>query len=198
MDKIKEVFQKHYQDIIVHGSYKFTISREQSINILHDVYISIDKTITNNKKEHDFSTEKKILNYIYYCYSSRFHELYKKQERKKELDTIFHEKISADTDEVLEKTEIELQKEKILNYVFEYLNKEVQERTHEIKISDINIAIFKFYLYNNLSPLKIKEKINMSRWMIDYSIKSCIEIINESKEVTKLYIELQRLRDEIE
>jgi hypothetical protein len=116
------VFEQNYKLILKNAHYKYKIDTSDLKDIMHNVYISCSNAILN-KGGQDFSTDKKILNYIYYSVSSAIKKHFKNYEETIESnDNLFYDTIVDYKDDL-----IETGKDLFYDKFFEYLNRLVSK-----------------------------------------------------------------------
>jgi RNA polymerase sigma factor (sigma-70 family) len=169
--KFVSVYENKYKTIKQHTAQKFFLSSDEADNMINEVFLSISKTLLKegNENKHDFSTDKKILNYIYYCCASFCKTTFKNQAK------IVYEEI----DTIDEEIENEIEKKIFFDAVFNHLNKS--------NLLPIEISIFKYYLYFNIGQKKIAEQTGITYFTVNSSIKNCIEYLQTTPEIFTLY-----------
>jgi len=177
-----EVYEKNYSKIKSHGRFKYILSEEQAEEIMSQVYLSISNTFLNNiNKIYDLDTEKKMLNYIYFSFSSFIKQEYKKQAK---VQLISIDELNIDFEDDSTKNEIEeLGKSLFFDETFKYL----QEKIDNNEIKEIHVSIFKFYLYNKMTVIQISNATGMRRTLIEYSINKISNLLKEDETIKKLY-----------
>lgn len=177
-----DVYEKQYSKIKSHGRFKYILSDEQAEEIMSQVYLSISNTFLNNKeKQYDLDTEKKMLNYIYFSFSSFIKQQYKK-ECKVQLVSI--DELNIDFEDDSTKNELEeLGKSYFFDEVFIYL----QDKINNNEIKEIHVAIFKFYLYNKMTVIQISNATSMRRTLIEYSINKISNLLKEDLKIKQLF-----------
>jgi len=177
-----EVYEKNYSKIKSHGRFKYILSEEQAEEIMSQVYLSISNTFLNNiNKTYDLDTEKKMLNYIYFSFSSFIKQEYKKQAK---VQLVSIDELNIDFEDDSTKNEIEeLGKSYFFDETFNYL----QEKIDNQEIKEIHVAIFKFYLYNKFTIIQISNATGMRRTLIEYSINKISSLLKEDETIKKLY-----------
>lgn len=177
-----DVYEKQYSKIKSHGRFKYILSDEQAEEIMSQVYLSISNTFLNNKeKQYDLDTEKKMLNYIYFSFSSFIKQQYKK-ESKVQLVSIDDLNIDFEDDSTKNELE-ELGKSYFFDEVFIYL----QDKINNNEIKEIHVAIFKFYLYNKMTVIQISNATSMRRTLIEYSINKISNLLKEDLKIKQLF-----------
>jgi hypothetical protein len=176
-----EVFTKNIKNIKKHGQFKFNLSNEDAEEITNQVYLQIANTFINNpNKNYDLNNEKKMLNYIYYSFAAYC----KSRNKTNKIET---EDIEENQDidcEYSYKSELEEEgKSLFFDKIFEYLNKKVIDGD----IKEIQLSIFKYYLYNKLTIIQISNQTGIKRNVIDYSITKISNLLKEDEIVKKLY-----------
>jgi hypothetical protein len=177
-----EVYEKQYSKIKSHGRFKYILSEEQAEEIMSQVYLSISNTFLNNKeKQYDLDTEKKMLNYIYFSFSSFIKQEYKKQGK---IQLVSIDELNIDFEDDSTKNELEeIGKSLFFDEVFIYL----QEKINNNEIKEIHVAIFKFYLYNKMTVIQISNATGMRRTLIEYSINKISNLLKEDLKIKQLF-----------
>ena len=178
-----EVYEKQYSKIKSHGRFKYILSEEQAEEIMSQVYLSISNTFLNNKeKQYDLDTEKKMLNYIYFSFSSFIKQEYKKQAK---VQLVSIDELNIDFEDDSTKNELEeIGKSLFFDEVFIYL----QDKINNNEIKEIHVAIFKFYLYNKMTVIQISNATSMRRTLIEYSINKISNLLKEDLKIKQLYL----------
>lgn len=174
------VFEKNIKNIKKHGQFKFNLSNDDAEEITNQVYLQIANTFINNpNKNYDLNNEKKMLNYIYYSFAS-YCKSRTKTNRIETEDIEEHQDIDC---EYSYKSELEEEGKSIFfDKVFEYLNKKVNDN----EIKEIQLSIFKYYLYNKMTVIQISNQTGIKRNVIDYSIAKISNLLKEDETVKKL------------
>jgi len=179
-DKIyfEEIFIKNYNKIKRHGSYKFNLTSPEANDIMSDIYINICSALSK-EKERDLGTENRMMNYIYYSFSSYIKNSWKKN--KKEI--IIYDESKMVDQEINNKNVLEEQgKDIFFNEVFNYLNQLVEEKT----IDHVHVSIYKYYLYHNKSVIQISNATKFSRYIVKQSIDLINNLLKDNVEIEKL------------
>jgi hypothetical protein len=174
------VFEKNIKNIKKHGQFKFNLSNDDAEEITNQVYLQIANTFINNpNKNYDLNNEKKMLNYIYYSFAS-YCKSRNKTNRIETEDIEEHQNIDC---EYSYKSELEEEGKSIFfDKVFEYLNKKVNQN----EIKEIQLSIFKYYLYNKMTVIQISNQTGIKRNVIDYSIAKISNLLRDDETVQKL------------
>lgn len=177
-----EVYEKQYLKIKSHGRFKYILSEEQAEEIMSQVYLSISNTFLNNKqKEYDLDTEKKMLNYIYFSFSSFIKQEYKKQAK---VQLVSIDELNIDFEDDSTKNELEeIGKSLFFDETFKYLQTKIDNN----EIKEIHVSIFKFYLYNKMTVIQISNATGMRRTLIEYSINKISNLLKEDETIKKLF-----------
>jgi hypothetical protein len=177
-----EVYENNYSKIKSHGRFKYILSDEQAEEIMSQVYLSISNTFINNKeKQYDLDTEKKMLNYIYFSFSSMIKSDYKKQSK---VQLVSIDELNIDFEDDSTKNEIEeLGKSLFFDETFKYLQGKIDNN----EIKEIHVSIFKFYLYNKMTVIQISNATGMRRTLIEYSINKISNLLKEDLKIKQLY-----------
>jgi hypothetical protein len=177
-----EVYENNYSKIKSHGRFKYILSEEQAEEIMSQVYLSISNTFLNNKeKEYDLDTEKKMLNYIYFSFSSFIKQEYKKQAK---VQLVSIDELNIDFEDDSTKNELEeIGKSLFFDETFKYLQTKIDNN----EIKEIHVAIFKFYLYNKMTVIQISNATGMRRTLIEYSITKISNLLKEDETIKKLF-----------
>lgn len=175
------VFENNIKLIKKHGQYKFNLSNNDAEEITNQVYLQIANTFLNNKnKNYDLNTEKKMLNYIYYCFASYC----KSRNKSKKIETEDIDLLYNQDWEYSYKSELEEEgKTYFFDEIFKYLNKKIIDG----QLKEIQVSIFKYYLYHNYTVLQITQKTKIKKAIIDYSITKIINMLKSDNNVKKLY-----------
>ena len=176
-----EVFTNNIKNIKKHGQFKFNLSNDDAEEITNQIYLQIANTFINNPNKHyDLNNEKKMLNYIYYSFAS-FCKSRTKTNKIETEDIEEHQNVDC---EYTYKNELEeVGKSLFFDKIFEYLNKKVINGD----IKEIQLLIFKYYLYNKLTIIQISNQTNIKRTVIEYSISKITNLLKEDETVKKLY-----------
>jgi hypothetical protein len=177
-----EVYEKNYSKIKSHGRFKYILSEEQAEEIMSQVYLSISNAFINNKeKQYDLDTEKKILNYIYFSFSSMIKSDYKKQSK---VQLVSIDDLNIDFEDDSSKNMIqELGKSYFFDETFKYLQGKIDNQ----EIKEIHVSIFKFYLYNKMTVIQISNATGMRRTLIEYSINKISNLLKEDLKIKQLF-----------
>jgi hypothetical protein len=183
LDYFIEVYEKKYNEIKGHGRFKYILSNEQAEEILANIYLSISNTFINNvNKDYDLNTEKKMLNYIYFCFSSQVKQDYKKQQK---VQMVSLDELDFEIEDDSTKTELEeVGKSLFFDEVFIFL----QEKIDKNEIKEIHVAVFKYFLYNNMTVIQISNATGMRRTLIEYSITKISTLLKEHSKIKQLYL----------
>ncbi|CAB4154431.1 hypothetical protein UFOVP648_5 [uncultured Caudovirales phage] len=183
LDYFIEVYEKKYNEIKGHGRFKYILSNEQAEEILANIYLSISNTFINNvNKDYDLNTEKKMLNYIYFCFSSQVKQDYKKQQK---VQMVSLDELDFEIEDDSTKTELEeVGKSLFFDEVFIFL----QEKIDKNEIKEIHVAVFKYFLYNNMTVIQISNATGMRRTLIEYSITKISNLLKEHSKIKQLYL----------
>jgi hypothetical protein len=178
-----QVYEKQYSKIKSHGRFKYILSEEQAEEIMSQVYLSISNTFLNNKeKQYDLDTEKKMLNYIYFSFSSMIKSDYKKQSK---VQLVSIDELNIDFEDDSTKNELEeIGKSLFFDEVFKYLQAKIDNQ----EIKEIHVSIFKFYLYNKMTVIQISNATSMRRTLIEYSINKISNLLKEDLKIKQLYL----------
>jgi hypothetical protein len=177
-----EVYENNYSKIKSHGRFKYILSDEQAEEIMSQVYLSISNTFLNNKeKQYDLDTEKKMLNYIYFSFSSFIKQEYKKQSK---VQLVSIDDLNIDFEDDSSKNMIqELGKSYFFDETFKYLQGKIDNQ----EIKEIHVSIFKFYLYNKMTVIQISNATGMRRTLIEYSINKISNLLKEDLKIKQLF-----------
>lgn len=177
-----QVYENNYSKIKSHGRFKYILSEEQAEEIMSQVYLSISNTFLNNiNKTYDLDTEKKMLNYIYFSFSSFIKQEYKKQAK---VQLVSIDELNIDFEDDSTKNELEeIGKSLFFDEVFKYL----QDKINNNDIKEIHVSIFKFYLYNKMTVIQISNATGMRRTLIEYSINKISNLLKEDVTIKKLF-----------
>jgi hypothetical protein len=177
-----EVYENNYSKIKSHGRFKYILSDEQAEEIMSQVYLSISNTFINNKeKQYDLDTEKKMLNYIYFSFSSMIKSDYKKQSK---VQLVSIDDLNIDFEDDSSKNMIqELGKSYFFDETFKYLQGKIDNQ----EIKEIHVSIFKFYLYNKMTVIQISNATGMRRTLIEYSINKISNLLKEDLKIKQLF-----------
>lgn len=175
IELFNETFIKHQQTIKNNGKYKYKLTSDESEEIMQNIYISISNTFHRNPDKYNMN-EKEMLKYIYYSYSSHIKSCY----RNNKIE--FEEYVNQDMEDDTKDAAIETGKDLFFQHVFEYL----YSLSDKKYIRKMNIEIYKYYLYNNLTVIQISNRLNIKRFVVDYSIRRINWILRESSVIQKL------------
>jgi hypothetical protein len=177
-----QVYENNYSKIKSHGRFKYILSEEQAEEIMSQVYLSISNTFLNNiNKTYDLDTEKKMLNYFYFSFSSFIKQEYKKQAK---VQLVSIDELNIDFEDDSTKNELEeIGKSLFFDEVFKYL----QDKINNNDIKEIHVSIFKFYLYNKMTVIQISNATGMRRTLIEYSINKISNLLKEDVTIKKLF-----------
>lgn len=177
LEEINNIFQKEYKNIVRNTAFKYHLTPDQTKEKLHDVYLSIYKTIENNPKK-KFKDQTEILRYIYSSISNEC-----KQKLPKYLSDIQFSDIDDHFD-IIEEEIKETYTEDLIVFFYDIMNF-LNEKVKKNLLSEMHFSIFKYYLHYNLSSTQIANRTGIKRSTVIYAIDTVLEILQTEKEIMR-------------